>query len=95
MTGLCVGSDVHFSDDLAWRGRNDAAHRHPRADGDVGWRHLRGETITDEPNSIGVRTCLERRRIDEQQRRIGRRPLHRHVEAQFVVLSPEPASIDS
>ena len=31
-----LGSDVHFSDNLAWRGGDNAAHRHPRARGDVG-----------------------------------------------------------
>src|SRR6185295_20116683 len=56
LTGRCVGSDVHFGDDLAWRGGYDAAHRHPRAHGDVSGRHLRGEMVTDEPNPVGVRT---------------------------------------
>ena len=88
-----VGGDVHFRDHLAQRVRNNPPHAHAWAEGEIGRFHPGVNVIPDQTNPIRSRTGLQRGSIDHHQRRFGGWAPQLHVEAEFLVFSPEPAAL--
>src|ERR1700684_1704889 len=92
-----IRGDVHFRRHLAGGARNNVANSHAGSEVEIGGNDVRRELIADQSNAIGFRTRLQRRSIEQAQRRVNtcawRRPAQLHIEAEFLVLPPEPAAL--
>src|SRR5205085_9141194 len=63
-----IEGDVHIKGDFACIVRDNAADSHARAQVQIGLRNLLGEMITEEANSVGLRTGLQQRLIATERR---------------------------